>query len=483
MSNISANTIEMINPTSLRTNITIFLSMTSYLRNWIGAGAFEELENAYNVTYLIAEADWNPSEITNFTKCKFVVIKQPKWRMKIFRYFLAVSMISASKRSEAFRIKITYFRPRTRIILSLFKSDWLFGMLSKVFDRLMPRWPDLNEYISSAKPELFIAPSILADSYTIDLAHTAKIIGIKTIILVNSWDNLISKGTMPFKPDSLVVWGVNSIKHANYVQRIEADKISVLGVPRFDNYFNVHLSSCDHHKHKDYIYDCNLIDKSKKIILYAATSLPFDDIRTLELIDKEISINKNLRDYVVLYRPHPETFPRLNEKNFFDQSFKNVMIDQQMLSYYQGRFGINEGAQVASAINITDLEYYPKLLSTIHCVVCPATTMTLEALLVGKPVVIICYDDGLNKWLPPSEIARYENVQELMDLPGVFRCNEEDSIIPLLHNAIEMSLLPETSQKIIDSTHGIVYRDSEPYSSRLFNLVDKMMAATKSKRY
>jgi hypothetical protein len=134
-----------------------------------------------------------------------------------------------------------------------------------------------------------------------------------------------------------------------------------------------------------------------------------------------------------------------------------------------------EGKSVASAINITDLDYYPKLLRTINCVVCPATTMTLEALLCGKPVVMICYDDGANKWLPPSEVARYENVQELMELPGVFSCKEEESLIPLLHKSIEMSLRPKTSKIISDSTIKIVYRDSEQYSSRLFRLVGKLV--------
>jgi hypothetical protein len=475
MSISDTNTTEVVNSKSLRANITIFISLTSYLRNWIGAGAFEQLENTYNVTYLMPEHDWDPSDICNFTKCKFVVIKQSEWRMKLFRLFMQISMVSASKRSEAFRIKISYWNGRLRIVLSIFKSNLVFGLLSKMLVWFMPNWPELAEYISITKPDLFIAPSLLADSFTMDLALIAKRSGVKTIILVNSWDNLISKGTVPFEVDHLVVWGAKSIKHANYVQRIGTDKISVLGVPRFERYFKDDLITSTLSRDKDYIYDFNSIDKSKKIILYPATALPFDDIRALALIDNEISINAELFEYIVLYRPHPETFPRLSEKYFFDQNYQNVVMDQQMVSYYRNRFGAHEGKHVASAINITDLDYYPKLLRTISCVVCPATTMTLEALLCGKPVVMVCYDDGLNKWLPPSEVARYENVQELMELPGVFTCKEEESLIPLLHESIEMSLRPNTSQIISDSTINIVYRDSDPYTSRLLRLVSNMV--------
>lgn len=477
ISNLTDTNLESKSQLSSKANITIFISMVSYLRNWIGAGAFEQLEKTYNVTYLIPEYDWNPNDITNFTSCKYVVIKQAKWRRNILRRFLTVSMVSASKRSEAFRIKISYMRLRSRLAFSVFKLDIFFNVLSNLLVWLMPKWEELSEYISESKPDLFIAPSLLADSFTMDLALTAKKSCVKTIILVNSWDNLISKGTLPYELDSLAVWGVSSIKHAQYVQRIGIDKISVLGVPRFDCYFNGNLISGLNSSDKDYIYACNCIEKSKKIILYPATSLPFDDIQALALLDRAISTNQKLVDYVVLYRPHPETFPRLKEKNFFDQKFKNVVMDQQMVSYYRTRFGINEGAHVPSAINITDLEYYPKLLRSIYSVVCPATTMALEALLLGKSVVMICYDDGVNKWFPPSEICRYENVRELMSLPGVVVCDEETSLASSLFLSIEMTEQPNISQLISDSTQGIVYRDSDSYSVRLLHLVNKLLSS------
>jgi hypothetical protein len=61
----------------------------------------------------------------------------------------------------------------------------------------------------------------------------------------------------------------------------------VLGVPRFEHYFKDNLTTGALSKDKDYIYDFNFIDKSKKLILYPATSLPFDDIRALALLDNK----------------------------------------------------------------------------------------------------------------------------------------------------------------------------------------------------
>jgi hypothetical protein len=462
-------------------NITIFISLTSYLRNWLGAGAFRLLEQKHNVTYLIPKYDWNPREIEKYTDADYVVINQNKWRMNIFRRFLQISMIAASKRSEAFRIKLAYANPIFVFIFNVFKINFLFNSFKIIFNWLMPSWAELSRYILKNPPDLFIAPSLLADSFTIDLSHTAKKHGIKTMILVNSWDNLISKGTLPFEPDSLVVWGANSIKHAKYVQRISRNKISILGVPRFEPYFLKNITSKNKSKDRGYIYKYNSIPKTKKIILYPATSLPFEDMNALKLIDFEISNNKSLSNYIVLFRPHPETFPRINEKNFFDQNFKNVLIDKQMLEYYLSRFGNNRGKHTSSAVNNTDLDYYPKLLESVDIVVSPATTMVLEALLLGKPVVMICYDDGLNKWLPPSEVVRYENVQELLNLPGVFPCYKESLLIPLLKKSVKMSLQASTKNKISSATNPIVYRDAISYSLRLLNLVNKVTSSSKNK--
>jgi hypothetical protein len=458
-----------------RAKITIFISLASYLRNWIGADAFKKLEEMHDVTYLIPEYDWNPHDIRHFTNAKYLVIKQPKWRMEIYRRFLQISMLAASDRSEAFRIKLTYANQNFINFFVIFKYKIFFNIFRNIFNSFMPKWSQLSEYLSENQPDLLIAPSLLADTFTIDLSHATRKFGVKTILLVNSWDNLISKGTMPFEPDLLVVWGANSIKHAEYVQRINSKKIAVLGVPRFESYFGKQTQDTLISYNRKYICDYNSISIDKKIILYPATSLPFDDMSALQLIDIEISKNKKLENFVVLYRPHPETIPRVDEKFFFDQNFENVLMDKQMISYYRSRFGGARGQDISSAINNTDLSYYPKLLNSIEAVVSPATTMVLEALILGKPIVMICYDDGVNKRLPPSEVARYENVRELMELPGVYSCREETSLIPMLHEALDISLSFGASQKISNSTSGIVYRDATPYSSRLLSLVNSTL--------
>ena len=46
--------------------IIIFISLQTYLRNWIDAGAFSELQKCHNILFIIPEYDWDPKEIENY---------------------------------------------------------------------------------------------------------------------------------------------------------------------------------------------------------------------------------------------------------------------------------------------------------------------------------------------------------------------------------------------------------------------------------
>ena len=73
----------------------------------------------------------------------------------------------------------------------------------------------------------------------------------------------------------------------------------------------------------------------------------------------------------MLFFPKESQALKQELNSFFDQNFKNVLIDKQMLKYYISRFGNNRGKDISSAVNNTDLDYYPKLLQSVDVVVSP----------------------------------------------------------------------------------------------------------------
>ena len=274
---------------SVKKNLIIFISLQTYLRNWIDAGAFSELHNKYNILYVIPEYDWNPKEIENYGIQNYKVIKQATWRKFLFRRILLVTMVRYSKRSMAFRIKIANFSGLMKWIHKVVSWDIFYQIFLTLCKFILGRWKELDEVFNNFKPDLVIAPSLAADSFTIDFTHTANKNKVKSLILINSWDNLVSKGVMPIQPTYVGLWGKQAWQQAVSVQRIAESKLIILGVPRFESYFSKDTSNIS-------IHEVNNIPQNKKIILYPATALPFDDVQALTTLDREISSNPKYRD-------------------------------------------------------------------------------------------------------------------------------------------------------------------------------------------
>lgn len=450
--------------------LIIFISLETYLRNWIASGAFTEIEKYYKTLYVLPEYDWDSTKIEKYGIENYVVIKQGRWRMFLYRKLLLITMIRFSKKSYAFRVKTSSFRNNIiKLIYYTLSKNILFKLFLEICRKILGKWYELDIIFNEFKPNLIIAPSLAADSFTIDMTLTAELSNIESILLINSWDNLVSKGVIPIKPSYIGLWGEQSINHAVNIQNIPIEKLKILGVPRFDAYFY------DNNEINVDIYKINKIPTDKKIILYPSTVLPFNDIEALQILDKEITDNPLYRDYIILFRSHPEMMHRKNEISVLEAGFNNIYLDIQTSEFYLSRFGSDVGKDYGSTLNETSLEYYPSLLKNVVALVCPATTMSLEGLLNGKPCMMLCYDDGMGYKLSAKKVAKFENVQEILNMKGVYPVYEKKDIL-IEFKKIIMLLSSNTHEKdIIVSTKYFVYRDKDKYSIRLKNFIDEII--------
>ena len=91
-----------------------------------------------------------------------------------------------------------------------------------------------DHYFKKYKPDLICYTTIYSKDLCIEIEGQKR--GIKTICLIQSWDNPTSKGPFPVRPDRVVVWN-NILKDevVNYHDFAE-DKVFISGVPQFDIY-------------------------------------------------------------------------------------------------------------------------------------------------------------------------------------------------------------------------------------------------------
>jgi hypothetical protein len=342
----------------------------------------------------------------------------------------------------------------------------LYDVLLFAINKMMPVWKEYEQIVQNVNPSIVIMPSLCSDSFTMDMIETSKKKKVKSLVLINSWDNLVSKGVIPMPPDFIGVWGEQGVKQAVEIQNVPRQRVIIMGAPRFEMYFNNKPQNA-----KKEIYEFNGINEDMEIVLFAATVMPFDDCGALKILDNEIKSKEAYGNYRILYRPHPEMLRRVGETHISEYNLEKVLLDKQMEEFYNLRFAQKE---FPSYINKTSLDYYPKLLSSVKAVVSAPTTLSLEAALNGIPVLMICYNDGKNFHLTPEQVSQYENIQEILVFPGIIPCYREADLLNCFKKLVAASQDAKLKQELVKATEYVLYRDKNTYSQRLADLADRI---------
>ena len=70
-----------------------------------------------------------------------------------------------------------------------------------------------------------------------DLLKVARALGLPSLMLVWSWDNLSSKAVLHEHPDHLLVWNELQVDEAERLQGFPRERVHALGAPSFDEFF------------------------------------------------------------------------------------------------------------------------------------------------------------------------------------------------------------------------------------------------------
>ena len=131
-----------------------------------------------------------------------------------------------------------------------------------------------------------------------DVIKVARRLGLPTIMLVFSWDNLSSKAVLHEHPDHLLVWNENQAWEAGCFHRIPPERVQVLGAPNFDRFFT----------EVEAFVSTPTAGDGRRTILYLGSSKASRDepaIFTRWLDAIRSARDPALRDARVVLRPHP----------------------------------------------------------------------------------------------------------------------------------------------------------------------------------
>jgi len=368
-------------------------------KNYFESGLFNKLKKEYKV--IVLKRNFQSKNFDEFIKkynLEVIEFDEAQFKNPTKIQELYIASRKAQQRISGVK-NFNYFKADRDIKF----SDYILGncftnSLLKEFSEYSLDNNAVDKVIEKVYKEYQVTDLLMAgysSKSAASLARTAQKYGLNIWLTINSWKDFFVNSYIPFTPTKIFSWNKEMKKQIlSLNSHINPDSVEVVGNLSFDRFYNYQpVNSIDYYSIK---YHFN---KKRPIILYTMISpraYPYEkDI--IELINKKL-INKfkdeEYRPLIVL-RSNPIDETELIDSyytgnnvvyadNYFDASYKDAVFCQ-----------LPEGE-----IEWLDLLYYSKLNINI------ASTVTLEALLMHKPVINIEFSSSGKK---DEELSRYSN--------------------------------------------------------------------------
>jgi hypothetical protein len=263
-----------------------------------------------------------------------------------------------------------------------------------------------------------IRPRLLVTTYPVSiieaqLLYEAQKSKIPSLLHLLSWDNITSKGRFPVIADYYMLWGPIMQQELKEYYDIDNDKISVCGVPHFDQYFPFKGGTA----HQELLEIIGL-DPQAPYLFFAMSAQRFSpyEIDIVEGLAKAIEDKQLGNKTQLIIRPHPQNM----QGNMASQSWlkrlralksERVAIDSPRLLESNLRWSLQQN----------DMTYLAKLLAGCSICLNSGSTISIEALLLDKPVIITSFDANfkLPYWKSARRLIDYTHLAKVIALGGI----------------------------------------------------------------
>lgn len=220
------------------------------------------------------------------------------------------------------------------------------------------------------------APFLMTEEF---ICRVANELNLPIYYSVLSFDNLTTRGYLPFVPARASVWNT-----ANKEQLIRAygnqiaDFVDITGPPQFDFYFDNRWVIVENQWRNE-----KNIPANRQVIMYGANSKYFvpNEFRIIKLIDEAIDSGQILNNPIILLRPHPtdsysdwEEMVKTLKHTFIEKSIQQNESESRAHNKYS---------------NFTNQDI-KSLCSTLQhsCIhISYASTLTLDGICFNKPQI------------------------------------------------------------------------------------------------
>jgi len=290
----------------------------------------------------------------------------------------------------------------------------LFAKVSLFLGDVVRNFPFLRTAFFSLEKKLLLrkeevkfvrglAPDLLVSTYPVTspepaLLLAARSLGVPTVLHLLSWDNITAKGHFQALADDYIAWGPTMAEELNEFYGVGPERITQCGVPHFDLYFG----------DKTFPVGAGplvqgLLEEQRPYLFFAMSAARYAPGETdvLRQLCEAARPGGPLAGVRIVARPHPSALGGvLNDERTMNRLKQLEAEDGLLVSYPD----MTAGSRMNWSIRDTDMYELVYLLRGAAVVLNSGSTVNVEALAMGRPVVVTSYDGP--KRLPYAKSAR-----------------------------------------------------------------------------
>lgn len=271
--------------------------------------------------------------------------------------------------------------------------------------------PETDDLIKRINPKMVVStyPVNFLEARVLFAAQKARI---PTTLHLLSWDNITSKGIFPVIADFYILWGEVMRQELKEYYQIEANKIQVCGVPHFDNHFRLKGTT----GYKALLSDFGL-NPEAPYLFFAMSAKRFAprEIDIVEWLAKAIEANVFGPDLQLVVRPHPQVMTgNMATKSWLTRlqaiKSKRVAIDFPRMVESKLKWSLKK----------QDMNHLSKLMAGCSICLNSGSTISIEALIFDKPVLLTSFDAAvqLPYWKSARRLIDYTHLKKFIALGG-----------------------------------------------------------------
>lgn len=240
------------------------------------------------------------------------------------------------------------------------------------------RSPEAMKRLLQLKPDVVVVtnPFWIHES---SVAIEAKSLGIKLISIVPSWDNITTKSRLTFDSDAYFVWSDVRVKELQRIYpKTLGKRIYTYGTPQYEVFFNTEF-----HQSRQEFCKAQGLDPDRKIILYTTGSPNFikTEYDAAAVFQKYFANDPALNQNQLFFRPHPNKDN--NELQHLHKPEEHCFV----------QFTPQAGLKTEERnLNKESTFLWVNTFRHADVVVNLSSTVTLDAILCGKPVINLNFD-------------------------------------------------------------------------------------------